>query len=181
VGQGRRNDRDDGDDRYDRDDRDGRRDRGNNAGRGSQERFPQQRVAFGQCYRTFQPTGRSQADVAELGKLCGAPCGMIPLTPIKSGRQQATDDVDVYPVELRGDRCYRFIAVGSDGIDDLDSAIADRNNDMLMRDTFPDAAPILGPEGPFCPRESGRYQFVVSVAKGGGTYHYQIWQGRGNR
>ncbi len=139
--------------------------------------FPPQRVGFDQCYKGFQISGDSQRDVAALGKRCGAPCGMIPFSGIMSGSQDEHDNVDVYGITLRGDRCYRFFAVGERGIADLDSAIANGAGEVLLRDVFNDAAPILGPKRPFCPPAAGRYKFVVSVASGTGAFHFQVWQG----
>lgn len=139
--------------------------------------FPPQRVGWKDCYQGFQVTGNPQQDVAGLGQRCGGPCGMIEFSDIQSDQQAESDNVDVYGVTLRADRCYRFFAVGGSGIDDLDSAIADAEGNIIMRDTFRDPAPILGPEEPFCPPSDGRYKFVVSVAKGSGTFSFQVWQG----
>ena len=149
---------------------------GSTAGNGSTG-FPPQRVAYDQCYKGFRVTGNSERDVAALGERCGAPCGMIPLSGIMSDTQDESDNVDVYGITLSNERCYRFFAVGESSISDLDSAIADASGNVLLRDVFNDAAPILGPERPFCPNESGRYKFVVSVASGTGTFHFQVWQG----
>lgn len=139
--------------------------------------FPPQRVAFDECYKGFRITGNSERDVAALGERCGAPCGMIPFSGIMSDMQDESDNVDVYGITLSNERCYRFFAVGESSISDLDSAIADENGNVLLRDVFNDAAPILGPERPFCPEQPGRYKFVVSVASGTGTFHFQVWQG----
>jgi hypothetical protein len=143
----------------------------------AQPGFPAQRVAFDQCYKGFQVTGRSEGDVVGLGERCGAPCGMIPFSGVMSGAQRESDNVDVYGIDLRGDRCYRFIAVGDSNISDLDAAIADSEGNVLLRDVYTDSAPILGPEEPFCPSAAGHYKFVVSVAGGEGTFHFQVWQG----
>jgi hypothetical protein len=102
---------------------------------------------------------------------------MIPFSEVLSDAQAEDDDVNVYDIELRSDRCYRFLAVGAHGISDLDSAIADGQGDILLRDVYEDAAPILGPESPFCPLATGKYKFVVSVARGEGAFHFQVWQG----
>jgi hypothetical protein len=139
--------------------------------------FPPQRVGFDECYKGFRVTGNSEQDVAGLGQRCGAPCGMTPFSGIMSGSQDEKDNVDVYGINLRSDRCYRFFAVGEGSISDLDSAIADADGNVLLRDVFNDAAPILGPEKPFCPPAPARYKFVVSVASGSGTFHFQVWQG----
>jgi hypothetical protein len=143
--------------------------------------FPVQRVGFDECYKGFQVTGQSERDVVGLGERCGGPCGMVPFSGVMSGSQAENDDVDVYGIELRNDRCYRFFAVGEQSISDLDSAIADGDGNVLLRDVYTDSAPILGPEGPFCPPVAGHYKYVVSVAGGAGTFHFQVWQGpRGN-
>ncbi len=139
--------------------------------------FPPQTVGWKDCYQGFQFTGDSQRDVAELGRRCGAPCGMIEFSNIQSDQQAESDNVDVYSVNLRADRCYRFLAVGGSGIEDLDSAIADADGNILMRDVYKDPVPILGPEEPFCPPSEGHYKFVISVAKGAGTFSFQVWQG----
>ena len=102
---------------------------------------------------------------------------MIPLSPIRSGSQQEGDKSDGFGFELRGDRCYRFIAVGDSGVDDLDAAILDANDNVLLKDVYEDAAPILGPDDAFCPPVAGFYNYIVAVVKGGGGYHFQAWEG----
>ncbi len=139
--------------------------------------FPPQRVGYEECYKGFRVSGKPADDVAALGRLCGAPCGMTSFSGIVPGSQDENDNVDVYGITLRSDRCYRFIAVGENSIRDLDSAIADGEGNVLLRDVFNDAAPILGPKEPFCPARTGRYRYVVSVASGSGTFHFQVWQG----
>jgi len=156
---------------------DDRADQGGGSSASGGGAFPAQRVGWKDCYQGFRVTGNPQQDVADLGRRCGAPCGMIEFSDIQSDQQAESDNVDVYGVNLRADRCYRFLAVGGSGIDDLDSAIADAEGNILMRDVFRDPAPILGPELPFCPPADGRYKFVVSVAKGQGTFAFQVWQG----
>ena len=144
---------------------------------GSGGGFPPQTVGYKECYQGFSVTGDSERDVAELGRRCGAPCGMVQLSGIQSDSQQQADNVDTFGLTLRADRCYRFFAVGSSSITDLDSAVADSEGHVLIKDVFQDPAPILAPDAPFCPETEGRYKFIVSVAKGGGAYHFQVWQG----
>ncbi|MCU0691674.1 MAG: hypothetical protein MUF54_09755 [Polyangiaceae bacterium] len=151
--------------------------KGGGGGSADGGQFPPQRVGFQECYRGFQISGDSERDMQELGNRCGAPCGMLPLSNVMAGSQDESDNVDQYGVSLRGDRCYRFFAVGSSSIQDLDSAIATEDGNIIMRDVFNDAAPILGPDQPFCPPSEGRYKFVVSVSKGSGPFHFQVWQG----
>lgn len=151
--------------------------KGSDTAAGPSSDFPPQRVSYQQCYQGFRVTGNSEQDVIELGNRCGAPCGMIPFSGVMADSQAEDDNVDTYGITLRGDRCYRFFAVGAASIEDLDSAIADNEGNILLRDVFTDSAPILGPEKPFCPPSEGRYKFVISVAKGNGNFHFQVWQG----
>jgi len=152
-----------------------------NGGYGGEERgdeFPPQRVGFLACLQNFQHRGGSESAVAELGRRCGAPCGMRPFSDIRSDQQSQSDSMDIFTIQLRADRCYRFFAAGGNGIDDLDAYLADENGDILVRDVMDDKLPVIGPDGPFCPSRSGRYKYAISVAKGIGTYHFQVWEGR---
>jgi len=153
----------------------------NNGGYGRDEsgdEFPPQRVGFLACLQNFRSTGGSEGAVMELGRRCGAPCGMRPFSDIRSDHQSQSDNMDIFTIQLRADRCYRFFAAGGGGIEDLDAYLADENGDILMRDVMDDKVPVIGPDAPFCPPRSGRYKYAVSVAKGSGTYHFQVWEGR---
>lgn len=141
------------------------------------EQFPDRKVGYEACYKGFQMTGNADRDMQDLTRRCGKPCGMLPMSEIVVGRQDERDRVDIYGINLRADRCYRFFAVGDQGVQDLDSALADGEGNILVRDVFNDAAPIIGPKEPYCPESDGRYKFVVSVARGGGTFKFQVWQG----
>ncbi|MCL2825623.1 MAG: hypothetical protein FWD57_16645 [Polyangiaceae bacterium] len=139
--------------------------------------FPAQQVSFRDCYERFRPTGDSQADVRWLGRLCGGPCGMVAFSDIRAGTQSQSERAEAYTINLRNDRCYRFIAVGGRGIVDLDTAILDPSGDVVEKDLRRDSWPILGINTAFCPISSGEFRFVVDVVTGGGRYHFQVWEG----
>ncbi|MCL2825620.1 MAG: hypothetical protein FWD57_16630, partial [Polyangiaceae bacterium] len=75
---------------------------------------------------------------------------------------------------LRSDRCYMFIAVGGRGIEDLDTALLDPGANLVRQDTGDDVWPMFA----YCPTQTGRHQYWISVERGAGRFHYQVWERR---
>jgi hypothetical protein len=72
--------------------------------------------------------------------------------------------------------CYKVIALGGEGIQDLDIRLFDQNNVLLLRDTTEDAQPVIGTERPVCPYETATtYRLEVRARRGSGPFVAQFY------
>ena len=76
---------------------------------------------------------------------------------------------------LRPGWCYKVVAAGGEGIDDLDLRVLDPNNVLLERDVRQDRRAVLGAERPICPIDNGTYRIEVR-ARGEGRFVVQMYQ-----
>lgn len=139
--------------------------------------FPPVKVGYTECYGGFRASGKPVEDLRTIASMCGEPAGMRAVSDIQSGSQAFEDDPDVFPLPLRRDRCYRFFAAGGQGIVNLDAALINPAGQVLARDAFTDAVPVLGPFAPYCPEADGPHGLVISVEAGGGDYAFQVFEG----
>jgi hypothetical protein len=66
--------------------------------------------------------------------------------------------------------CYRFLAVSSSGVSDLDLALFDANNVEIARDITEDPTPELGIHASICPGEASQYRVEVRMRRGHGDF-----------
>ena len=128
--------------------------------------------ACGACAGGFSATGNSEADLSRLTDRCRAACGIVPFSTVRVKAQDKSDDQDVFTIDLETSHCYFFFAVGGRGIQELHSGLYGADDQLVASDTADDAWPAFR----YCPAAAGQYRYVVSVLRGGGTYHYQVWQ-----
>lgn len=72
--------------------------------------------------------------------------------------------------------CYQLIALGGEGIEDLDMRIYDDNDVLLQRDTTRDAQPYIGRMRPICPAVSATYRIQIRVVSGSGQFVAQVYR-----
>ncbi len=72
--------------------------------------------------------------------------------------------------------CYKVVAVGGEGIEDLDLRVYDADSVLVERDTTEDPRPFLGSARPICPVESATYRIEVRAASGGGDFAVQVYR-----
>jgi hypothetical protein len=73
-------------------------------------------------------------------------------------------------VVLKGVHCYRIVAIGDPGVEDLDLVIHDPAGVRWRQDLTQDANPVLGVDAELCPPESGAYRLHVRMAAGQGEF-----------
>jgi hypothetical protein len=78
-------------------------------------------------------------------------------------------------VPMRPGRCYRVLAAGEGGIEDLDLSLVDPNGTTLQRDASNDALPTLGVVAPLCPATPGTYRLSMRVEAGEGAFAWQVF------
>ena len=77
---------------------------------------------------------------------------------------------------LRYGRCYRILAVGGSGLNDLDLALYDRDQVERLRDLSSDRYPMLGVAPSLCPNRTDAYRLEVRAQQGAGSYTVGVWQ-----
>ncbi len=130
--------------------------------------------AWADCYRRFEPTSDTTADLTTLGQACAAPAGMQPIALHQGSDQREGDAPERLSFRARRG-CYRAIAVGGPGVLDLDVAVYDPQGQLAGGDLSRDRWPIVPPRGPLCVEADGVYTVAVSVARGEGDFVLQIW------
>jgi len=124
------------------------------------------------CGRGFSPSGNSESDVIKLGQSCSDIVGLIPFSTVRSKSQDAAGDRDLFTIDMEKDKCYYFFAVGGRGIQELHATLYNPDNEKVARDSANDEWPAFR----HCAAVTGTFRYSLSVMRGGGTYHYQVWQ-----
>jgi hypothetical protein len=128
------------------------------------------------CYGGFHPAGEPLRDVTRLGLLCGPPNGMRLLSPetvqgeLGAGRPPLRTSF-----AARRGSCYRVLAVGAAGIEDLDVVVRSSRGSEVARDHGEDRWPIVQPERPFCTFDDDTFTIELSARRGSGAMAAQLW------
>ena len=146
------------------------------------ERTPRAAPAHGRsnpwtgCYANFRPAGNPKGDLSRLGRACGPPAGLRPVTPARTRYQRERDPVHPYPLRIAAPgHCYRIFAVGDAHVRDLDLVLRAPDGEEIAADLSHDAWPVLPPRAALCLDAPGLYVLEVSVFRGAGYYSVQIW------
>lgn len=102
---------------------------------------------------------------------------MLPASPMHRGSLEK-GSVRNYQAVLKPLRCYRVIAAGGDGVEDLDLMLFDRGGVPVQTETGTDATPVLGLAEPLCPQQAGVFRLQVKMFKGAGEYGVRIFRTR---
>lgn len=81
-----------------------------------------------------------------------------------------------FSVVLTGIYCYKVLAVGSEGLADIDLVLFDESNVALLRDRETDGAASLGINEPICPFDPGTYRLRIRATKGSGQYALRLYR-----
>ncbi|MEZ4307909.1 MAG: hypothetical protein R3F14_07670 [Polyangiaceae bacterium] len=138
--------------------------------------YPARTVEDGTCYQGMRLEGAASALLGEITQKCGAPTGMLKMTPVLGGYQTEDDEKEKYLIRLDGDECYRFYVIGDSGISNLQAGFLDPDGRLLVKDVEADRLKVLPPRASFCPEKSGVYTLVISVLDGRGRYVLQGWK-----
>lgn len=98
--------------------------------------------------------------------------GMAQTGPINQGSLPEGAEVEL-DVELRGGECYTFVALGSDGVQDIGIRIVDQNGTEIGRDVTHDRQAAAR----VCAEQSGLHKAVVEMSEGQGAYLVSSWSG----
>ena len=86
---------------------------------------------------------------------------------LSEGQERAT------PVDLQPGDCVTFVALGESGVGNVDVIVRDASGSELARDRTEDAQAATQ----FCPSYAGRFDVVVRMTRGGGSYLATSWTG----
>ncbi|MCS6797408.1 MAG: hypothetical protein NZ898_02565 [Myxococcota bacterium] len=100
---------------------------------------------------------------------------MIAATPMQRGRLSTGESQDFQAV-LQAGHCFRIVAVGGQGVTDLDLFLFDPAGVQVQQDTAVDAYPVLGLNAPICPERAGAYRVQVRMFAGAGEFGVQVYR-----
>jgi len=135
--------------------------------------FPIRKSEDATCYLSATMKGAPSEILSELTDKCGAPTGMIPMTPVIQGYQRKEDKPELYEVILSDTECYRFFAIGDGAIENIVAKVLDPDLTEMAVDLDKDRVKVLAPKKAICPKTSGVHSLWVSVAEGQGRYVLQ--------
>lgn len=135
--------------------------------------YPKRTAEDATCYVGAKMKGAPSEILSELTDKCGAPTGMIPMTPIIQGYQRKEDKPELYRVILSDKECYRFLAIGDGAIENIVAKVLDPELNEIAVDLDVDRVKVLAPKRAICPKTSGLHAVWVSVAAGQGRYVLQ--------
>lgn len=77
---------------------------------------------------------------------------------------------------LRAGHCYRVVAAGGEGVEDLDLVLFDPNDVQTQQDPAEDRFPVLGLQTEICPSANGAYRLQAVMYKGAGAFVARLYQ-----
>jgi hypothetical protein len=77
---------------------------------------------------------------------------------------------------LRAGHCYRVVAAGGRGVEDMDLFLYDPQGVQTQQDPAQDRFPVLGLQAEICPPQGGAYRLQVHMYKGGGPFAARVYR-----
>lgn len=144
--------------------------------KGSKTVFPKQTVGDHDCLKELSFVGKHQADFKTLLDKCGTPTGMVEYTKPHEGRLHAKHDKrDEFKFKVQKGMCYRYFAVGDEGIKDIDIIVL-RKGSLYAMDKTEHSVAIIDTEKLWCVDEDMELQFNIEVdGRGAGGYTFGVW------
>lgn len=123
-----------------------------------------------------QPGPDAVANLRGLAVDCGAAAGLVALSTARRGRQAERDRSELltFPVTRPG-RCFRVLAAGGGGVEELDLLVRAPDGSVLVGDLSSDALPVAPPRGLWCAPVAGTYAVEVGVRRGAGEFAVQLF------
>ncbi len=70
--------------------------------------------------------------------------------------------------------CYKVVAVGGEGIQDLDVRVFDGNAALIQRDSTEEPRAVVGTARPICPTVAATHRIEVRARRGSGAFMLQV-------
>jgi hypothetical protein len=138
--------------------------------------FPKATVGDHECLKQVPLTGKHTQDYAKIVDSCGTPTGMLQYTKPAEGRLHAKlDKRDHYQLKVFKGMCYRYFAVGDDGIKDIDIVVLKKGALMAMDKTDAFVA-VIEHDKLWCVDDDMDLDFGVEIdGPGAGGYTFGVW------
>lgn len=128
------------------------------------------------CAQGFRSSGNPRADLERLGALCGAAQGLSAVTEPLRARQAEHEPPAIVALDVPSPgACYRVLAAADRNVQALGLALSGAAPGVVVADAHGERWAVLGPDGPLCFPEAGRYRLEIAVQRGAGWYALQIW------
>ncbi len=144
--------------------------------KGAKTAWPKQTVGDHDCLKELAFVGKHQADFKTLLDKCGTPTGMVEYVKPHEGRLHAKHDKrDEFRVKVQKGMCYRYFAVGDEGIKDIDIIVL-KKGALYAMDKTEHSVAVIDTEKLWCVDEDMDLQFNIEVdGRGAGGYTFGVW------
>jgi hypothetical protein len=144
--------------------------------KGAKTVWPKQTVGDHDCLKELAFVGKHQADFKTLLDKCGTPTGMVEYTKPHEGRLHAKHDKrDEFKIKVQKGMCYRYFAVGDEGIKDIDIIVL-KKGALYATDKTEHSVAVIDTEKLWCVDEDMELQFNIEVdGRGAGGYTFGVW------
>lgn len=144
--------------------------------KGSKATFPKQTVGDHDCLKELSFNGKHQADFKTLVDKCGTPTGMLEYVKPHEGRLHVKHDKrDEFRFKVQKGMCYRYFAVGDEGIKDIDIIVL-KKGALYAMDRTEHSVAVIDTEKLWCVDEDMELQFNIEVdGRGAGGYTFGVW------
>ena len=138
--------------------------------------YPKQTVGDHDCLKELSFVGKHQADFKTLLDKCGTPTGMVEYVKPHEGRLHAKHDKrDEFRFKVQKGMCYRYFAVGDEGIKDIDIIVL-KKGALYAMDKTEHSVAVIDTEKLWCVDEDMELQFNIEVdGRGAGGYTFGVW------
>jgi hypothetical protein len=116
------------------------------------------------------PLGQSVRDAAREHA-----AGFIKMEHLWRG-ELATRERRAFLAVLPYGHCYRFVAAGGTGVEDLDLALFDPNGVEVQRDVTQESSAVIGEQASLCPVEPGAYRIEARMRSGAGPFAIGLYR-----
>jgi hypothetical protein len=138
--------------------------------------YPQSSVGDHECWQSVDLADDAPKDFAAIVAACGKPTGMLPVIAPVKGTLGPDHKRDKLAISLVGGRCYRFFAVGTAAIGDVDIRIESTDGAIVAIDQSTHPVAIIDGDKPLCVTDTVDYRFVLEVdGPGQGAYMFGVW------
>jgi hypothetical protein len=138
--------------------------------------FPKAATGDHDCLKELVISGKHKQDYATIIEKCGTPTGMLQYTKPAEGRLHAKlDKRDHFQLKVFKGMCYRYFAVGDDGIKDIDIVVLKKGALYAMDRTEQHIA-VIETDKLVCADDDMDLDFAVEVdGPGAGGYTFGVW------
>jgi hypothetical protein len=139
--------------------------------------FPKATTTDHDCWQGISLSGDHKKDFDAIVGRCGTPTGLVEYAkPVAGHVHHVHDKRDTYALKLAGGMCYRYFAVATSGIKDLDILVETTTGALVADDKTESPVAIIESSKTWCVDKDVEYNFHVQVdGEGKGKYLFAVW------